>query len=76
MYTVGLLNKSAHGAVGEGISEKCGTLTLYRKARSFKMNRVGFKTSTVVEVLFDHGSRKALLLRTLSLRRPTVYELL
>ena len=34
--TVGLLNKSAHGAVGEGISEKCGTPSLHRKARSLE----------------------------------------
>ena len=34
--TVGLLNKSAQGAVGEGISEKCDTPTLYRKARSLE----------------------------------------
>ena len=36
LSTFGLLNKNAHGAVGEGISEKCGIPTLYRKARSLE----------------------------------------
>ena len=70
--TVELLNKSAHGAAREGISENCGTPTLYRKARSLEMNPVVLKTSTVVGVLFDHGLREAPLLRTLLLRSPTV----
>ena len=69
--TVGLFNKSAHGAVGKGISEKCGTPIFYRKARSLEMNPVALKTSTVVGVLLDHGLGEALLLRS-----PTVLSYL
>ena len=43
LTTVGPLNKSAHRAVGAGISEKCGTPTLYKKARSLETQHSGTK---------------------------------
>ena len=52
---------------GRRISEKYGTPTLYRKARSLEMNPVVFETNTIVVVLLDHVLGEALFLRS-----PTV----
>ena len=75
MYTVGLLNKSAQEAVGGGISEKCGTPTFYREARSLETSaglsiRV-FQPSWICLVRRFTKARKSLIIklhRTLLLR--------
>ena len=72
VYTFELLIKSAHEAVGEGISEKCGSHSLPRSSLARNLSGSLNKSSMVVGVLLDHGLREALLLRTLLLRSPTV----